>query len=136
MIELKLSRKKHTDKQTIGIMEVYKDNIFECCFATLEQEWNNNKTSDSCIPKGSYIVNNWDSEKHPNSFILVDTNPRTYILIHKGKYNTHTAGCILIGLNHKDINSDGYLDVIHSTDAMNRLNDICKGEKIILIDIK
>jgi hypothetical protein len=37
MIELKLKRKKYTDKQVIGILEVYKDNIFEKCFATLEQ---------------------------------------------------------------------------------------------------
>lgn len=136
MIELKLTRKKHTDKQTIGIMEVYKYNLFMCSFATLEQEWNNNETSNSCIPKGFYIVEHYSSAKHPDTFIVKDTEPRTYILIHKGNYNTHTEGCILIGYVHSDINKDGYLDVIHSGDAMNMLNRICEDEKIISLTIK
>ena len=136
MIELILKRKKYTDKQTIGIMEVYRNNLFECSFATLEQEWNNNERSNSCIPKGFYIVKPYSSKKHPDSFIVEGTEPRTYILIHKGNYNTHTEGCILPGLIHMDINKDGYLDVISSAQAMIRLNNICKDEKIISLTIE
>lgn len=136
MIALRLNRKKYTDKQVIGIMEVYKDNLFICSFATLEQEWNNNKTSNSCIPNGNYIVEHYDSNSHPASFIVQGTEPRTYILIHKGSYNTHTEGCILIGYIHSDINNDGYLDVIHSSDSMNMFNRICKDENIISLTIK
>lgn len=136
MIELRLTRKRYDTIQTIGTLDVYKDNLFVCSFATLEQEWNNNQSSNSCIPKGSYIVEHYNSEKHPNSFIVRGTSPRTYILIHAGNYYNHTAGCVLIGLSHSDINKDGYLDVIHSSDAMNMLNEICKDEKIILLDIE
>lgn len=136
MIRLELTRKKYTDKQTIGIMDVYRDNIFICSFATLEQEWNNNETSNSCIPPGFHKLEKYNSNKHPDSFILINTEPRTYILIHKGNYNTHTTGCILLGHIHKDINFDGYQDVINSGDSMKYLNEICRHEKIISINIK
>lgn len=136
MIRLELIRKKYTDKQTIGSLDVYKNNTFICSFATLEQEWNNNETSNSCIPPGFYKVENYNSNKHPNSFIVCNTEPRTFILIHKGNYNNHTEGCILIGHIHKDINSDGYQDVINSGDSMEYLNRICKDEKVISINIK
>lgn len=135
MIQLKLKRKKYTDKQVIGNMDVYKDNIFVCSFATLEQEWNNNETSNSCIPPDFYKVKHYNSQSHPNSFIIENTEPRTYILIHSGNYNTHTAGCILIGAMHKDINNDKYQDVINSKDSMNYLNRICENENVISIEI-
>jgi len=135
MIELKLKRKKYTDKQVIGTMEVYKNNVFEGCFATLEQHWNNNKTSDSCIPKGEYIVGRHNTQKYPNTFILEGTEPRSAILIHSGNYYTHTEGCILLGLTHADINNDGYIDVSQSKSAIDRLNQICKKEEIINITI-
>ena len=135
MVELQLHRKRNSDKQVIGTMAVYKNNLFMCSFATLEQEWNNNKTNNSCIPKGSYPVEHYNSEKHPNTYILKGTEPRTYILIHSGNYNTHTAGCILIGLTHADINNDGYADVSHSGDALTKLRQICFNEEVILINI-
>lgn len=136
MIELKLTRKRYYDKQVIGTLDVYKDNLFQFSLATLEQEWNNNKTSNSCIPKGYYIVEHYNSNSHPNSFIIQGTEPRTYILIHKGNYHTHTEGCILPGLTHSDINNDGYIDVVSSGDAMKKLNYLCEGETIISIEIK
>jgi hypothetical protein len=120
----------------IGILEVYKDNIFEKCFATLEQHWNDNKISDSCIPKGKYKVDRHNSQKYPDTFILRDTEPRSAILIHSGNYYTHTKGCILLGMTHDDINNDGYIDVSQSKSALSKLNKICKNETIINIIIE
>lgn len=135
MIELRLQRKKYTSKQVIGTMDVYKDNVFVCCLATLEQEWNNNATSNSCIPKGDYIAQHYSSDKYPNALILEDTQPRTGILIHNGAYHTHTLGCIIVGLAHKDINMDKFLDVLYSKTALALLMNICKDVNIILINI-
>ncbi len=135
MIELKLHRKKYTSKQVIGTMDVYKDNIFVCSLATLEQEWNNNMTSNSCIPKGNYIVQHYSSDKYPVALSLEGTDPRTVILIHNGNRYTHTKGCILVGLTHTDIDMDGYLDVSQSKDALSKLTGICENEKIILMEI-
>lgn len=136
MIELRLNRKKYTNIQILGTMDVYKDNLFICSFATLEQAWNNNETSNSCIPKGHYIVEHYNSNAHPNSFILKQTEPRTFILIHSGNYYKHTSGCILIGFIHSDINNDGYLDTIYSKNAMDKLRKITEGESIIYLSIK
>jgi len=136
MIDLRLSRKKYTREQTIGFMEVYRNNLFECVLSTLEQDWANNIRSDSCIPPGHYIIENHSSPNHGDCLLLKGTEPRTYILIHSGNYYNHTEGCILVGLSHSDINKDGYLDVIHSGDALKKLLSLCEGEKIISITIE
>lgn len=136
MIRLELQRMKYRDKQTIGRMDVYRDDEYLFTLATLEQEWNNNETSNSCVPPNFYQVKPYSSKGHPDTFILLDTKPRTYILIHKGNYYNHTEGCILVGLTHSDINNDGYYDVANSTDALNKLREVCKNEKAIYIQIK
>lgn len=135
MIELKLTRKKYTDKQTIGIMEVVKGNVFVCCLATLELNWQENESNESCIPKGDYIVKHYSSDKYPAAFEVKYVKGRSAILIHNGNYNTQTEGCVLVGFSHSDINSDGCLDVIHSKDALNKLNEICSGDEMIVLSI-
>lgn len=135
MIELYLSRKKYTDKQVIGTMDVYNDNEFVCSLATLEQEDRNNEIGNSCIPKALYSVGHYSSPKYPKALIVKGTEPRTMILIHNGNYHTHTQGCILVGYTHVDINGDGYADVIHSKEALKRLYNVCKGETEIRLKI-
>lgn len=132
MIHWKLNRKKYADTQTVGVMDVYEDDVFVFAVAILEQEWNNNAIGNSCIPLGNYTVDSWDSEKHPNSFIVRGTEPRTAILFHTGNYNWHSKGCLLPGLYHKDINKDGYIDVAQSGAAMKKLNALCRGKEILL----
>jgi len=135
MIKLFLNRKKYTDKQVIGVMDVLKNNEFVCSLAILEQEDRNNEIGNSCIPKGVYNVEQYHSNKYPDAFIVKGTHPRTKILIHNGNYHTHTEGCLLLGYHHIDINNDGYSDVIHSKTALNRLYAICRDENEIILDI-
>ncbi len=136
MIQLKLTRRKYTGNQTIGTIEVYKDNVFISSFCALERGWLNNKLNQSCIPKGNYIVKHYNSKVHPDTFVVEGTLPRTGILIHKGNYYKDSAGCIILGFQFTDINNDKFLDVKYSTEAMAKLNEICKGEEIINLDIK
>ena len=136
MIQLKLHRKRYSDKQVIGTMDVYHYNDFLFSLATLEQDWNNNEISKSCVPPGFYQVSHWDSNRFGDSFILLNTSPRSHILIHSGNYHTSTEGCILVGLTHDDINGDGYIDVSSSRDAMDKLREVCDGENVITITIE
>lgn len=136
MIKLLLHRRNFTDLQVTGFMEVYQDGVFQFVLSTLEQEWNNNETNNSCIPEGDYKVEHYSSKKYPEAFRLKGTEPRTYILIHKGSYHEHTSGCILVGLTHSDINSDGYMDTKFSKEAMEKLLELCKDETNMSIEIK
>ena len=135
MIELLLKRKLYNKKQTLGTMEVYKNNVFQCVLSTLEPEWLNNQQNISCIKEGNYIVNHYSSDKFKDVFILENVENRSYILIHGGNFYQNTKGCIIVGLAHIDINNDKLKDVKHSTEALNLLRDICRLEKTILLKI-
>lgn len=136
MVDLILTRRKYTGKQTIGTIDIYKDNIFQYTLMSLEKPWRNNEINESCIPKGFYTIEHYNSEKHPSTFVVQDTSPRSYILIHKGNYYSHSAGCILVGLTLSYLNEDDYLDTKYSTEAMQKLNEICLNEKYISLTIK
>ena len=92
MVQINLFRERYTNKQTIGTITVRKDGDFVGGFVSLEKSDLNNQRSISCIPIGTYEVEHWNSEKHPNSFHVKNVKDRDYILIHSGTYFTHTEG--------------------------------------------
>jgi len=128
MIQINVYREKYTNKEVIGTCIVLKNGKFEGGFVTLERPWLNNKKNESCIPTGSYNVEHWNSKDHPNTFHVKDVKDRDYILIHSGNFYNNTAGCILLGGLVDDINNDGIKDILHSQEAINILNKICKDE--------
>ena len=120
-MKLLLERFKHQDKQTLGILYLPNGTKFH----TLELAWNDNKKRVSCIPIGNYKVLPRTSQKYGKHFHIINVPNRDFILFHSGNYHTHILGCILVGLGHKDVNKDGYLDVIQSKDAMAQLLAAC-----------
>ena len=120
-------RYNRNDKQTIGRL-VYGD--FEC--DTLELAWKKNQNKISCIPLGTYKVSRRYSAKYGWHFILYDVKDRSFILIHIGNYYTQTNGCILVGNGLKDINKDGYVDVLQSHKTMAKLLEILPKEEFCL----
>lgn len=128
MIQFRLNRTDYEPEQTLGELTVIKEGEPEYHFKTLELPWKDNQSNISCIPKGEYPVKHRTSEKYKEHFIVENTEPRKYILIHSGNFNHHTKGCILLGTKYRDINNDGLLDVINSKLAMQVLKDICKDE--------
>lgn len=125
MATMVIFRTKFSNVQTIGLGFVFDESgqiMFS--FRTLEREWNNNKIGASCVPEGAYKVEKRYSLKYGNHFILRDTDPRSYILIHSGNYNYQTNGCILVGANHKFLNSDLHLDTTDSRQTLNHLLQI------------
>ena len=122
MATMVIFRTKFSDVQTIGLGFVYDESgqiLFS--FKTLEREWSNNKIGASCVPEAVYNVEKRYSSKYGNHFILRDTEPRSYILIHAGNYNFQTNGCILVGAEHKFLNSDLNLDITESRKTLDKL---------------
>lgn len=126
-----LYRISKTDKQTLGELQVGDVSVF-----TLElPDLNNdgivgNEVRKSCIPEGTYRVTRHTSPKFGKTFWVRDVPGRSAILIHPGNYYYHTLGCILVGIDQKDINKDGLIDNVSSKKAMEILleNDITELE--------
>lgn len=115
-MKAKLIRTWYDDKQTLGQLDVGDLTLY-----TLELPWKDNQRRISCIPEGTYRVTSHISKKFGKCFWVREVQGRSGILIHAGNYHWHTLGCILVGLDHKDSNEDGLLDVISSTKAMKKL---------------
>lgn len=105
--------------QTLGRLFVLDNgyrSVYDC--DTLELPWKNNNLRVSHIPAGTYQVGKRSSPKFGLHFHLINTAPRTFILIHAGNTYKDIQGCILVGKDLKDINGDGHLDVIRSKETL------------------
>lgn len=123
-----LLRLHFSKKQTLGLLQFFEGTgkIFEC--KTMELPWKNNAPYVSCIPAGIYKVKKHDSPKFGRSFHVLNVQNRSEILIHRGNYNRDTLGCILPGMDFKDIDNDGLKDVKSSAVAMEHLWDVAPDE--------
>ena len=129
-----IKRFEFSDKQTLGELIVYqgKLELFHC--KTLELEEDTNQVRDDCIPRGEYqVVKRW-SRKFGNHFHILDVPDRSYILIHAGNYHTQILGCVLVGSAHRDINNDGYNDVINSKVTLIKLLNILPSKFKLTIE--
>lgn len=128
-MKLLIERISYSDKQTTGFLHVLNDkDEIQLGYNTLELGWENNQRSISCIPAGEYKVKKRFSKKFKNHFHVLDVPNRSYILIHAGNFYTDIRGCILVGTDFKDINGDGYLDLLNSKLALNKLLAVMPDE--------
>jgi hypothetical protein len=100
--------------------------LFE--FRVLELPWKKNRKRISCIPKGLYDVEKFNSPTFGNVFLFNDVQSRDMIEMHPGNYNKDTLGCLLPGEGFTDINRDGLLDVVSSRNTMEHLWDLMPDE--------
>lgn len=137
MVNLVLKRMREDSRQTLGSLFVLKDSkeLFKCY--TLELPWKDNKKYVSRIPAGTYDVIKYQSPNFGDSLWIRGVEDRTLILIHYGNYNKDTQGCILVGNKVRDIDGDGYPDVVHSkktmTSLINSIEDV--DMRIQILDI-
>lgn len=129
-----LSR-EYNNLQTLGRLVLFEGSKIILQLYTLELPDLGNQQNISCIPEGEYEVHRIYSPKFGKCFHLQAVPGRTEILIHKGNYNKDTHGCILIGMGHSDINGDGTMDVIESSLAMEKLQNIITEDVFTLIII-
>lgn len=134
-MKARIIRLTKTLKQTLGVFTLYDSNgneIFRC--RTLELPWNNNEKQKSCIPIGEYNVTPRTSPKFAKHYHIQDVPNRDYILIHTGNYHTQILGCILVGDELKDLNSDGEKDVTASRVTLNKILSLApEGFKLTIV---
>lgn len=121
--------------QTLGRLVLFEGNQVKLQLCTLELPDLGNQKNISCIPEGKYEVHRIYSPKFGKCFHVQEVPGRSEILIHKGNYNKDTHGCILVGMGHADINGDGIMDVIESTRAMDKLQNVITEDIFTLIII-
>ena len=135
-MKLLLTRVLTSDKQTLGTLYLLDNyNTVIDSWFTLELPDLGNKRRVSRIPEGNYKARKHQSPRHGKSLWLQDVPNRSEILIHKGNYHTDILGCILIGTDIKDINNDGYKDVVNSRYAMKYLLNYIEDMDSIMIEI-
>lgn len=133
-MRLLLKRLDGNEKQTIG--KLYALGEYDAVkkeYFSLELPWLDNATNISCIPLGEYKVTKRWSNKFKHHFHVQDVEGRSYILIHAGNFYTDIEGCILVGMDLKDLDKDGFMDVKDSGDAMEELLKIMPDEFTLTI---
>jgi len=117
-----LYRVSKQDKQTLGEIQVGDLTLFTLELPDLNNDGiEDNEVRKSCIPEGVYKVVRHKSKKFGDTFWVKNVKGRTAILIHAGNYYYHTLGCILVGMDQKDMNKDGLIDNVSSKKAMDLL---------------
>ena len=124
-----LKRLDEDNKQSLGHLAVFSGTktVFEA--ASLELPWLDNEQSISCIPVGDYICTRRHSVKYGWHWKVTEKNGdevrgRSFILIHVGNFHRDTRGCIVLGVDHIDVDNDGYKDVTSSKATMKQLNNV------------
>lgn len=142
MFKVYINRFFGNDKQTLGILtfDIAEAGIELFVCKTLELGWKDNQNNISCIPVGEYLCawtrSNRLSKKHGYDFFtyeVLNVPNRSGIRIHSANYFFQLLGCIALGDTHKDINSDGQLDVIHSGNTINDFNSLFNKQDFKLI---
>jgi hypothetical protein len=121
-------------KQTLGHFVLY-DGIktpFDC--KALELPDRGNQRNISRIPADWYECELRWSEKFKWHFHVKDVEGREWILIHIGNRYDQIRGCILLGNDFVDINSDGHLDVTSSRKTLQRLLKVAPRRFRLLIN--
>jgi len=104
---------------------------------TLERGWRNNERNVSCIPKGHYPIRlEWSNRFSTNLWEIHNVPNRSECKFHAANYWHQLNGCIAIGLDLKDINYDGLIDVTSSKVAMRRFHEAMGNAKDSVLIIK
>ena len=133
--KIKITRHKQDTTQTLGICSVIIGNIPLFSSICLERGWRNNEQNVSCIPLGEYeVVLEYSPKFETMLWEIKGVIDRSECKFHTANYWHDLNGCIALGSEVGDINSDGYNDVLHSGDTMKSFHKaLHRYKKAILI---
>lgn len=114
--EVRVYRFHQDDNQTTGgCLILGKDKIPLFSAISLERGWRNNEVDVSCIPIGEYeLVYEYSDRFEEYLWEIKDVPCRTECKFHSANYWYQLNGCITLGVFPRDINNDGYIDVLSS----------------------
>jgi hypothetical protein len=102
-------------------------------FQSLERDWRDNQRAISAIPEGTYhCKRTWSPRFKQDLYILESVPNRSGIRIHVANFYTQLNGCIALGLDWGQINSDNIPDLIMSRAAMDRFHSFTNSENFNL----
>ena len=91
----------------------------------LELPYKDNQKNISCIPDGVYDVTWTFSPAFGRHLWLVQNVPnRSGIRIHPANMVSELRGCLAPGMDKKDINKDGIIDVVNSRKAFGLMRSL------------
>ncbi len=94
MKKVRIVRLESTEQGVRGVL--YVDSRLKC--VTFEDPWKENAPNVSCIPTGTYRCKRVLSPKFGPTFEVEGVPGRSLIRFHGGLDQSHTEGCILVGM--------------------------------------
>jgi len=123
---VKIHRREHLEKQTLGELYIIGDEdniVFQC--RTLELPYLENKRNISCVPVGRYKCKlEYSNRFKRDLWELKDVPNRTECKFHSANYFHQLNGCIALGNSFKDIDGDGWKDVLNSFETLVKFHNI------------
>lgn len=146
-----LVRNQYTDTETMGIIRLADLRLY-----SIEQPWvpvmehKGGKPFHSCVPDGTYDLLPFNSEKHPNTWCLVNEDLNVYYkkddlpksggrykcLIHTANWSYQVQGCVAPGMNRvimQTISGDFFNAVSLSRKALNLIRQHFDQPRIEII---
>jgi len=127
---LELIRLEEGEEGTFGILKI--DKVMFC--TTLEPQDRVNMPNISSIPAQQYICERYISAKHGETFKVTQVPGRYGILLHSGKIQEHTEGCILLGQHPEKLR--GNRELKNSGDTFKAFMLEMQGEEVLHLTIK
>lgn len=132
MPNVEIKRTLSDNFQTTGTLTADNKGARFIC-KTLELADKNNARDISCIPKGTYEVKWlfwWSKLKY--AYEVQNVPNRSGIKFHSANYYFDLKGCIGLGNNLVDINSDGKLDVVNSRNTISAFENFMDRKSFTL----
>ena len=138
MKTVSITRTYQNNKQSLGLCEIRNEsNMVIFSALSLERGWLDNKQNISCIPKGNYtVVLEYSNAFKRDLWEIKNVPNRSECKFHSANYWYQLQGCIALGNSLKDIDKDGFIDILNSSNTMGLFHRALDGEKRFNLIVK